>query len=59
MKALLLGNGNGYSAIIDVEICESKGRTAFHLACIYGHYEMAKFLLEEWGANPMVRTPLQ
>jgi ankyrin repeat protein len=56
MRALLSGNCNGYSTNIDVEPCETKGRTAFHLACIYGHYEIAKMLLEEWGANPMVRT---
>jgi ankyrin repeat protein len=56
MRALLSGNCNGYLTNIDVETCENKGRTAFHLACIYGHYEIAKMLLEEWGANPMVRA---
>ena len=58
MEALLSGSRNGKSNNIDVEACESKGRTALHLACIHGHYEIAKILLEDWGANPVVRTPI-
>ena len=57
MKTLLSGSRNGNSNNINVEACESKGRTALHLACIHGHYEIAKILLKDYGANPLVRTP--
>ena len=55
MKCLLSGREKRGRTNYDVEIRDNKGRTAFHLACIYGHYDVAKTLLAEGNANPMVR----
>ena len=54
MKILLSRDDNLESTKIDVEVCDKNGRTPFHLACIYGHYDVAKTLLQAGGANPMV-----
>ena len=52
MKCLLSGKDKTRSCYIECR--DNKGRTAFHLACIYGHYDAAKTLLEVGAANPMV-----
>ena len=54
MKCLLSARDNRGCTNYDVESRDNKGRTAFHLACIYGHYDVAKTLLTEGNANPMV-----
>ena len=54
MKCLLSGKDKTKAGSLHVETRDSKGRTAFHLACIYGHYDVAKTLLEVGEANPMV-----
>ena len=54
MKCLLSARDNRGCTNYDVESRDNKGRTAFHLACIYGHYDVAKTLLSEGNSNPMV-----
>ena len=55
MKALLEAKSNCNLSHVDVESPNKNGRTPFHIACIYGHYEVAKTLIENGEANPMVR----
>ena len=54
MKALLDAKSNCNLSHVDVESPDKNGRTPFHIACIYGHYAVAKTLLENGEANPMV-----
>ena len=56
MKALLDAKSNCNLSHVDVESPDKNGRTPFHIACIYGHYEVAKTLIENGEANPMVRN---
>ena len=56
MKALLDAKRNYNLSHVDVESPDKNGRTPFHIACIYGHYEVAKTLIENGEANPMVRN---
>ena len=56
MKALLDAKSNYKLSHVDVESPDKNGRTPFHIACIYGHYEVAKTLIENGEANPMVRN---
>ena len=56
MKALLDAKSNCNRSHVDVESPDKNGRTPFHIACIYGHYEAAKTLIENGEANPMVRN---
>ena len=56
MKALLDAKSNCNLSHVDVESPDKNGRTPFHIACIYGHYEAAKTLIENGEANPMVRN---
>ena len=56
MKALLDAKSDCNLSHVDVESPDKKGRTPFHIACIYGHYEVAKTLIENGEANPMVRN---
>ena len=55
MECLLSKNGGLDLAKMDIEVRDNKGRTPFHLACIYGQYEMAKMLLQVGRADPTVR----
>ena len=55
MKCLLSRREKREHTNYYVESRDNKGRTAFHLACIYGHYDVAKTLLSEGNANPMVK----
>ena len=54
MKCLLAGAQRRKSTNDCMEYRDNKGRTAFHLACIYGHYDIAKLLVNDGKANPMV-----
>ena len=54
MQVLLDAKSNCNLSHVDVESPDKNGRTPFHIACIYGHYEVAKTLLEMGEANPMV-----
>ena len=56
MKCLLAGAQRRKSTNDGIECRDNKGRTAFHLACIYGHYDIAKLLVNDGKANPMVKT---
>ena len=56
MRALLDAKGNCNLSRVDVESPDKNGRTPFHIACIYGHYDVAKTLIENGEANPMVRN---
>ena len=54
MKCLLAGAQRRKRTNDGMEYQDSNGRTAFHLACIYGHYDIAKLLVNDGKANPMV-----
>ena len=56
MKCLLAGVQRRKSTDDGIECGDNKGRTAFHLACIYGHYDIAKLIVNDGKANPMVKT---
>ena len=56
MKCLLAGSQRRKGTNDGMEYRDDKGRTAFHLACIYGHYDIAKLLVIDGKANPMVIT---
>ena len=56
MKCLLAGVQKRKCTNDGMEYRDNKGRTAFHLACINGHYDIAKLLVNDGKANPMVRA---
>ena len=54
MDYLLSRNNNAAKMKIEIEARNDKGRTPFHLACMYGQFEMAKLLIQKGGADPTV-----
>ncbi|KAK4077387.1 uncharacterized protein Triagg1_3719 [Trichoderma aggressivum f. europaeum] len=46
-----------YLSHVSVDLQNSNGLTILHRATGKGHFDLAKFLLEEHGANPEIRNP--
>ena len=58
MDCLLSRNDNMAKMKIEIEARNDKGRTPFHLACMYGQFEIAKLLIQMGGADPTVNKLL-